>query len=488
MPPTPATGMRKARLPSEPESDIPDRDSDWDLGESPPAARLSRPSAPPLFLNKHKSDRGLPAGERHTDHAGTDPDLAGLDESEAPPELAALEAGDKVRCDDCGALSPKNYRFCVSCGAIVQKKVAKKKKRRKPAQEPRVPKAPRTPDLELPAQRVVAVEEDGAAEVAKRVNCERCGGSCDANEAFCKFCGAPLRKAKGKPIGRVDVRKQKRKKPAEEAEFEPTRKLAGDVDDEEPFPLEEQKSAEQAEPPRREKARAGRKKPAREEPSGQLVVIVEDGSEGKAIDLIGPQVDIGSYEGDILLTEDRYLSPRHARFFRQDGNWYLRDLSSLNGVYRRLRKPGILKDGDLVLLGLEVLQFGLVDHAERGLGHAMQHNVLVFGSPAATRRARLCQRTVEGVVRDVYHLLSDETTIGREIGDIVFTSDPFMSRRHAAIRWQESTQEYVLADLNSSNGTYLAIREDVRLDNGDFIRLGQHLFRVDLPGRGRGGR
>jgi pSer/pThr/pTyr-binding forkhead associated (FHA) protein len=128
-----------------------------------------------------------------------------------------------------------------------------------------------------------------------------------------------------------------------------------------------------------------------------------------------------------------------------------------------------------------VLEFEVVDHAERGLGHAIQHGVLVFGSPAALRRARLCQRTVEGVVRDVYHLVADETTIGRETGDIVFTSDPFMSRRHAAIQWDEEAQEYVLVDLNSSNGTYLAIRDDVRLENGDFIRLGQHLFRVDLP-------
>jgi len=43
------------------------------------------------------------------------------------------------------------------------------------------------------------------------------------------------------------------------------------------------------------------------------------------------------------------------------------------------------------------------------------------------------------------------------------------------------SEEYILSDLSSSNGTYLAIRDDVRLADGDFIRLGQHLFRVDLP-------
>ena len=59
-------------------------------------------------------------------------------------------------------------------------------------------------------------------------------------------------------------------------------------------------------------------------------------------------------------------------------------MREVNGVYRRLRKPTALRDGDLVLLGLEVLEFDLVDHAERGLGHAIQHGVLVFGSPVMT--------------------------------------------------------------------------------------------------------
>jgi pSer/pThr/pTyr-binding forkhead associated (FHA) protein len=215
--------------------------------------------------------------------------------------------------------------------------------------------------------------------------------------------------------------------------------------------------------------------------TGRLVVIVEDGSEGRQIELSGQQLDFGRREGDIVLPEDRYMSPRHARLFRQDGAWYLRDLNSTNGVYRRLRQAEVLQNDDLILLGLEVLQFQLVDHAERGLGHAMEHGTMVFGSPGVTRRARLCQRTIEGVTRDVYYLIAEETTVGREIGDIVFTSDPFMSRRHAAIRWQETTEDFVLSDLSSSNGTYLAIREDVRLRDGDFVRMGQHLFRVDLP-------
>jgi len=214
---------------------------------------------------------------------------------------------------------------------------------------------------------------------------------------------------------------------------------------------------------------------------GRLVVIVEDGSEGRSFSMAEGQLDVGRTDGDIVLEDDPYVSPRHARLRRADGGaWFLRDLDSTNHVYVRLRKPHAMRDGDLLLLGLEVLQFQTVSDGERGLGHAIQHGTFVFGSPATPRRARLCQRTVEGVIRDVYHLFRDETIIGREVGDIVFTADPFLSRRHASILRNPVTSEFALVDLDSSNGTYVAIRGEIAISDGDFLRIGQHLFRVDL--------
>jgi pSer/pThr/pTyr-binding forkhead associated (FHA) protein len=212
----------------------------------------------------------------------------------------------------------------------------------------------------------------------------------------------------------------------------------------------------------------------------RLVSITEDGSEGKSYPLDETQIDIGRSEGDILLQDDPYVSPRHGRIALEGGRWILRDLQSTNRIYLRIKKAYPLRDGDLLLLGLEVLQFQIVSDAERGLGHATQHGTLLFGSPATPRRARLCQKTVEGVIRDVYHLYKDETVIGRETADIVFSADPFLSRRHAIIRRNPSTSDFSIADLDSSNGSYVAIRGDVPLVSGDFMRIGQHLFRLDL--------
>jgi pSer/pThr/pTyr-binding forkhead associated (FHA) protein len=223
----------------------------------------------------------------------------------------------------------------------------------------------------------------------------------------------------------------------------------------------------------------------RPEDRAKLVVIGQDGKPGREYEIESDQTDVGREEGSILLVNDPYVSPRHARLQFREGRFFIRDLESVNGVYVRLRAPERLQHADLVLVGLEVLRFEVVSDAERGLGPAAERGTQVFGSPAAPRYARLCQRTVEGVTRDVYYPTREETVIGREVGDVVFTTDPFMSRRHAAIVRDPATNTFSLKDLGSSNGTYLAIRGERELIPGDHVRVGQHLFRLDFGGGSR---
>ncbi|MFO0592211.1 MAG: FHA domain-containing protein [Polyangiaceae bacterium] len=294
---------------------------------------------------------------------------------------------------------------------------------------------------------------------AKPITCPRCQGQCIPTARFCQFCGAAFTSdARGSA---------------------PSAQPPRPADDEPRSP------ATVREHPLVSAARA-----ATPQPRGRLVVIEADGSEGMTFTLHDRPVDIGRSEGDILVKEDPYVSPRHARLVPDGNRWIVRDLASTNGVYLRLKKAYLLQDADLLLLGQEVLQFQLVSEPEKGLGHASQHGTLLFGSPITSRSARLCQRTVEGIVRDVYHLHRDETIIGRETGDIVFTADPFLSRRHAMIRRALARKEnagragsrwdFTLTDLDSSNGTFVAIRNEVALQHGDFVRVGQHLFRVDF--------
>jgi pSer/pThr/pTyr-binding forkhead associated (FHA) protein len=262
-------------------------------------------------------------------------------------------------------------------------------------------------------------------------------------------------------------------------------------------------------------------------------LVARDGGEGPAYPL-GDSTDIGRTEGNILLTDDAYISPRHARISLRAHAYFLRDLGSANGIYVRLpfgaartsegasasreaqedggvgrpkgganansanlngaaEGPGEqpLKDQDLFLVGQQVLRFEVVKDAEEGFGVASDNGTLLFGTPASPRYGRLVQRTVEGVVRDVFNLRKTETVLGRESGDIVFTDDPFLSRRHAVLRVHEpprdaasagakASRHYSLTDLGSSNGTFLRVSEEIRLQSGDQFRIGQQLFRFDL--------
>jgi hypothetical protein len=143
----------------------------------------------------------------------------------------------------------------------------------------------------------------------------------------------------------------------------------------------------------------------------------------------------------------------------------------------RVRESEPLQHADLLLLGSEVLRFDVLSPADRELGTAVERGTDVYGSPARPRHACLSERTVEGVYRNVFYISGDETVIGREFGDLVFTTDSFMSRRHASIQRDPLAGTFTLRDLGSSNGTYLAIRGEVELREGDHLRVGQHLFR-----------
>lgn len=272
--------------------------------------------------------------------------------------------------------------------------------------------------------------------------CARCGSGRELDALFCRHCGASF-----KDVGAP---------------------LSGFTPPQNPHPV-----AGAAQPP-----------PPAAAVGPRLVTLLKDGSEGRSIPLSDRDADIGGSEGDITFPDDPYLSPRHARVMCRGGTYSVRDLDSVNGVYVRLRQDVELRDQDMMLVGQQVLRFEVLSDGELPLGPAFQRGVMVFGTPEAARFARLVQYTTEGVARDVHYLFRDETVIGRENGDIVFTDDPFLSRRHVAVRVDHAARRFTLHDLGSSNGTALRIRGDHVLKDGDQFRMGRHLFRFEAGAAG----
>jgi len=208
-----------------------------------------------------------------------------------------------------------------------------------------------------------------------------------------------------------------------------------------------------------------------------LTVIGRDGSDGQSFAVIGDQMDIGRTEG-ALTFDDPHLAPRHARITCGPTGYVLCDLSTRNGVYRRLRGPIDLDDGDQILLGKQVLQFTVVTDYQRAMNPSIDSGVLLFGTPVPPAWGRLMQITLSGVACDIIHLSRQGVVLGREQGDVVFSDDEFMSRRHAQVSIREGRAR--LEDLGSSNGTFIRLRGLHSLVSGDFIRVGDELLRFDL--------
>lgn len=209
----------------------------------------------------------------------------------------------------------------------------------------------------------------------------------------------------------------------------------------------------------------------------RLVSVNRDGSDGQVHEITEESWDLGQCDGQLTFTDDPYLSRRHCRFSREDDRWIVRDLGSLNGIYLRIREPVLLEDGDLLLLGKEVLRFELVSEHERGVAPAVEHGTLLFGSPLRTPWGRLRQITVAGSAGDMFLLHQPQVVVGREEGDLLFTDDQFMSRRHLQITL-DGDQAWA-EDLGSSNGTFQHLSRPTELFDNDLLRIGDQLLRFE---------
>lgn len=209
-----------------------------------------------------------------------------------------------------------------------------------------------------------------------------------------------------------------------------------------------------------------------------LIAVQEDGSEGRRIPLNQENSVIGRM-GDVAYPNDAFLSPQHALLSIEGTKLYAEDLNSLNGTYLKIREEIVLRPGDVFLMGRQVLRVQRFEN-EFAVRSRAADGTRYMGSPLPTGRLKIEQIGLGGMVQDVHCLSSEGALIGREKGDVLFGQDKFMSSRHAKIRLADDG-EFYLADQNSSNGSWLRIQKRRELVDGDFLFLGQQLFRVALP-------
>lgn len=209
----------------------------------------------------------------------------------------------------------------------------------------------------------------------------------------------------------------------------------------------------------------------------KLALLGDTGDVLQSYTLDRGEAVIGRGDADIKFEDDHFMSPLHARLELRDGQLCLRDLGSRNGSWVFIDQPTRLTDGDLLLVGSQVLRF-------RRLGYPGPHppeadSTRRMGSQVPTVDIAVVEQLrADGSVRDVFHLSPGRNVLlGRESGDWIFPYDATMSGRHAEVRSEDS--EFYVHDANSRNGVAMAVRGERGLKRGQRLLIGDQILRVE---------
>jgi len=346
-------------------------------------------------------------------------------------------------CPYCGRANDPGALFCMDCG----KPMSQSARRKAPAAAAGggAGGAALLPDTRVVARSTVAQGEP--------ISCPFCGGRASGQQPFCPQCGRRLTAPSSGPNC-----------PRCASPVAPGIKFCATCG----TPLTDLVAAR--------RAPSG---PSRAGATITLVLLDDLGNPVQRFERTAPDTTIGRQDGDIRFPEDVFLSPLHAKLSWEHDTLVVRDLGSRNGTWVFLEQAHRLLDGDLLLIGSQVIRF-------RRLGYPGPHPP----DADATKRmgslipsadiASLTQLRSDGSGRDVIQLSPGrDVAIGREQGDWLFPYDPAMSARHALVRSEDA--DFVVLDANSRNGIALAARGDMALRDQSRILVGDKLLRIEIP-------
>lgn len=212
-------------------------------------------------------------------------------------------------------------------------------------------------------------------------------------------------------------------------------------------------------------------------PSGRrkfrIVRMARGGGQSAEYDVPDRGLVVGRIKADVTFPDDETVSPRHATIKPSGEHLEVDDTGSLNGLFIRIRGEHRLTEGEVFLCGDQVFRLSL----RPGRFHAMDWGL--YAAPQELKvLATLTHVLSDGVDGTVYAVRTLPFVIGREEGNIVFGTDRYMSRKHAAI--QQSANGLVLVDLKSRNGTYVCRRGQISLGAGDIFMIGRQILRVEV--------
>jgi len=209
----------------------------------------------------------------------------------------------------------------------------------------------------------------------------------------------------------------------------------------------------------------------------RLVVIKGEGGDGVTYHLSAMNHTVGRSTGDIRFSEDLFLNPEHARFTVQGGRLFVKDMTSVNGVFVRIKSPVQLEHGDYFLVGEQLLR---LDSEPYGDGGPDSVGTYSYSSPRPEGRFRVSQQLAGGGEGRIVSAQGAALTMGREGNTLNFPQDRFISGRHARLDAASDSHHVILTDTGSRNGTFVRTKGALELFHGDYLFVGQQLLRVEI--------
>jgi pSer/pThr/pTyr-binding forkhead associated (FHA) protein len=207
----------------------------------------------------------------------------------------------------------------------------------------------------------------------------------------------------------------------------------------------------------------------------KLILIRGEGVEGLSYQLNADQHIVGR-NGQLVFTDDPFISPRHANLFYRNGKLVVRDEGSLNGVFWRVHGTVDLAPGDLFLAGEQLF---LVEGAPRPGDGPAPDGTYFYTSPKHQTHFKLVQLLEGGAAGMAVCARAPALQIGREGGELNFPLDLYMSAAHCRVE-DTGGGALTLTDLNSRNGTYIRLKTERELGHGDYLFIGRKLLRVEI--------
>ena len=205
--------------------------------------------------------------------------------------------------------------------------------------------------------------------------------------------------------------------------------------------------------------------------------IHADGSSGAPVEIPVTGLIVGRTEGQMTFRGDSSMSKAHARFTIERGQLFVEDISKGTGVFVRLASTYMLDDGDVVLLGGQLLSFRENSNAltaAAATGTSISQMSTLLDEPLAEFISMGPQQGL-GVPR--YPIREQQVTFGRKIGTYVFSDDRAMSSRQARV--YQRGENHFLEDLGSRNGTFVKVRGKAPVPSPSVVKLAGQILQVN---------